>query len=91
MKVKLIFAPNNNKQPIGWTIEGETEKEKKKVNIIRDLQFWGIDDTVIKYNGRETIDNEENNAGRLSWKQKRFHKKQNDLFIQVESKELTNA
>lgn len=64
---------NEDKQPIGWDITGETEEEKRIVNTIRNLQFFGLDDTVINYNGRTGGD--ERHAGTLHWTQKKYQKK----------------
>ena len=70
MKVEII--KNDNNESIGWTMEGENEKEISKLGIIRDLQFFGFEQTSIKYNGRKNSNDKENNPGILSWIQKRF-------------------
>lgn len=69
MRVELIIVDG---RPVGWTIKGETAEEKKIVNTIRDLQFWGLDDTKIVYDGR--TEDTDNDAGKLHWIQKK-HKK----------------
>jgi len=66
MKVELIL--DENEKAIGWSIDAATEDEKRIVNTIRDLQFWGLDDTAIRYDGREGGD--EKYAGKLKWCQK---------------------
>ena len=66
MKVELIY--NKNNKAIGWSIDAATEDEKRIVNTIRDLQFFGFDKTAITYDGREGGD--ENYAGKLKWAQK---------------------
>jgi hypothetical protein len=70
MKVELIY--NENNKAIGWSIDASTEDEKSIVNTIRNLQFFGLDDTVIRYNGREGGD--EKYAGKLKWCQKKHTK-----------------
>lgn len=67
MKVELIIVDG---KAAGWTIKGETDREKRIVNTIRDLSFWGFDETRIVYNGRSEYTDEED-AGRLHWIQKK--------------------
>lgn len=73
MKVELIKVDG---KPVGYTIEGETSEEKAIVNAIRDLNFWGINETKIVYNGRSESPDMQgvNDAGKLHWIQKQ-HKK----------------
>ena len=70
MKVDLIT--NKDNKAIGWTIDAETNEEKYIVNAIRNLQFFGLDDTAIVYNGREG--GNEEYAGKLKWCQKKYDK-----------------
>lgn len=65
MKVELIIKDGN---PIGWTIEGETAEEKSVVNVVRNLQFFGFEETRIVYGGRTGEGYEY--AGKLIWVQK---------------------
>lgn len=67
MKVELIKVDG---KAVGWTIKGETNEEKQIVNAIRDLSFWGFDETRIIYNGR--TDYTEDSAGKLHWIQKKY-------------------
>ena len=59
---------------IGWTMKGEDAEEISKLGTIRDLQFWGLDDTVIVYNGRSESNDAENNPGILKWIQHKHRK-----------------
>ena len=68
MKVEIIR--NENQEAIGWSIEATTEDEKSIVNTIRNLSFFGFDDTAIRYNGREGGD--DYYAGKLKWCQKKY-------------------
>ena len=70
MKVEII--KNDNGYAIGWTMQGESKEEISKLGTIRDLQFFGFDDTAIKYNGRKESNDAERSPGILSWIQKRF-------------------
>lgn len=65
MEVQII--KNDKNHPIGWTMKGETPEEVSKLNSIRNLQFFGFEETRIVYDGREGGD--EHNAGTLTWKQ----------------------
>lgn len=69
MIVEIITDENG--QPIGWSMQGENKEEISKLAIIRDLQFFGFDETNIKYNGRKESDDKNGNPGILSWKQKK--------------------
>jgi hypothetical protein len=70
MKVELIISDQN--KAIGWTMQGENQEEIDKLATIRDLQFFGFDETAIKYNGRKNSDDAKGNPGILSWIQRRF-------------------
>ena len=70
MEVEII--KNNQGQAIGWTMKGESKEEISKLAIIRDLQFFGFEDTAIKYDGRKGGNDAIGNPGTLSWMQKRF-------------------
>lgn len=69
MLIEIIKDQNNN--DIGWSITGETHEEKLKVNAIRNLVFFGFDDTRIEYAGRSNSRGT-NDAGTLTWKQQKF-------------------
>lgn len=69
MVVEIITDKNG--QPIGWSMQGENKEEISKLAIIRDLQFFGFDETNIEYDGRKQADDKNNNPGILFWKQKK--------------------
>ena len=73
MIVNIIKDKDN--QPVGWTMEGETREEINKLIDIRNLQFFGNDETSIKYQGRTGGNDKDFNPGILSWVQERFTKK----------------
>jgi hypothetical protein len=68
MKVEII--KDDKGFAIGWSMQGDNEQEINKLATIRDLQFFGFDDTAIKYAGRKESDDENGNPGILSWKQR---------------------
>jgi hypothetical protein len=70
MKIKILKDEDNT--PIGWSMKGENKKEIAKLCDIRNLQYFGIDDTAIRYNGRKKSNDKKNNPGILSWVQQRF-------------------
>jgi hypothetical protein len=70
MLVEIIKDENN--QPIGWSLQGENREELDKLIDIRNLQFFGFDERVIRYAGRKGGNDENYDPGILSWKQKRF-------------------
>lgn len=69
MLVEIIKDENGH--AIGWSMKGDTPEEIRKVEIIRDLQFWGFDATGITYAGREDGDDATGYVGTLSWKQRK--------------------
>jgi len=68
MLVEIIRNEYNH--PIGWSITGDTPEDISTVNTMRNLQFFGIEETSIRYAGREGGDDE--NAGTLKWKQEKY-------------------
>lgn len=73
MLVELIR--NENNKVVGWTLQGENPEEISKLGYIRDMQFWGLDETEIVYNGRTDSDDKNGNPGKLAWIQQREQKK----------------
>ena len=74
--VKLI--KNEDGEPIGWAFFPVTDEEQLIVGTIRDLQFFGLEDTYPTYNGLELIDPYKGkvmgNIKCISWKQKKYQK-----------------
>jgi hypothetical protein len=68
MLVEIITDEKGH--PIGWSLQGKDKVEVSKLAIIRDLQFFGIDETAIIYAGREQGNDAEGDPGILSWKQR---------------------
>lgn len=69
MKVELIKIQDKS---VGWKVIAESDDDKKILNAVRDLSFWGIDDTKIQYAGM-TSDESENNVQSLRWIQKQYN------------------
>ncbi len=67
MKIELIYQDGNLS---GYDMIPENEEDREVIGAVRDLNFWGIDETVIRYNGR--LSDEEDNILKLRWRQKRF-------------------
>jgi hypothetical protein len=61
-----------NDKPIGWSMQGENREELNKLIDIRNLQFFGLEETAIEYAGRKGENNKEYNPGILSWKQAQY-------------------
>ena len=55
---------------IGWTLKGENKEEIGKLATIRNLQFFGMGETAVQYDGREGGDDKAGDPGMLKWKQK---------------------
>jgi hypothetical protein len=68
MQVTIINDPNG--KPIGWTMKGENVKEIAKLATIRNLQFFGFNETAIVYNGRKGGNDILGDPGTLSWVQR---------------------
>lgn len=60
---------------IGWEMVPTNEEEKEIAATIRDLQFFGIEDTAIQYAGLKLINPEEGksyeNFKSISWVMKK--------------------
>jgi hypothetical protein len=72
--MKIEIKRDSNNLPIGWAITADfnNNKEINDVNQIRNLQFFGFNDTAIQYNGR--TNSTDVNAGTLHWIQKKHQK-----------------
>ena len=71
----MTIIKNEQGESIGWKLSPITEEEQLIVGTIRDLQFFGLGDTAVKYNGLELIDPEQGkelgNIKCISWIQKK--------------------
>jgi len=73
MKIEIVLNESGN--AIGWDIIPETVEDDLTVATMRDLTFFGMDDTAIKYDGMRMVDKnigkELGNIERLCFKQKK--------------------
>ena len=51
----MIEIIKKDGKPVGWKLCPKTEEEQLLAGTIRDLQFFGFDDTKIVYDGLELI------------------------------------
>ena len=69
---------NEQGHAIGWELKPTNDEEQLIAAKIRDLQFFGIDDTYPEYNGLKLIDPSKGktlgNIESISWLQKKYHK-----------------
>jgi hypothetical protein len=72
MLIEIITDENGD--AIGWDISPETSEDNETLATMRDLQFFGIDDTAIKYDGIELEDEQAGkvlgNLSKLRFRQK---------------------
>jgi hypothetical protein len=72
----ITLIKNEKGESIGWKLSPVTEEEQLLVGTIRDLQFFGLGETAIKYDGLELIDQEKGkelgNIKAVSWIQKKY-------------------
>ena len=75
--VHLVYNADN--EVIGWEMRPTTPEEQEIAAIIRNMQFFGIEDTYPAYNGLELIDPDKgktmDNIKRLSWVMKKYQDK----------------
>ncbi len=70
MKIELV-RDETGKYPtktIGWDIVGETEEEKRILGTMRDFYFWGLHETVIKYDGMTSDPEDEDYVQKLHFR-----------------------
>ena len=71
--IHLIKDKDNT--PIGWEMRPTNDEEQLIAGTIRDLQFFGMDDTYPEYNGLKLIDDSKGkalgNLKSISWLQKK--------------------
>jgi len=74
----LNIIKNEEGHPIGWEMVPTSDEEQKIVATVRDLQFFGLEDTYPSYNGLELLDQEKGkvlgNIKRISWVQNKYQK-----------------
>lgn len=70
MRVELIKVDG---KPVGWTITAENVDDNETLNVMRELSFWGFDDTAIKYGGMVEED-DRLGVKSLKWVQKKHNK-----------------
>lgn len=70
--MKIILKKDENNYACGWEITAETEEEIGTVNTMRNLTFFGFEDTKIVYNGRSGGKEDYTDAGTLHWIQKKY-------------------
>lgn len=70
--MKVEITKDKDGRSIGWTMEAISEKDKKAINAIRDLQFFGFDETGIRYDGR--TGGTDKSAGKLHWIQEQHQR-----------------
>lgn len=79
MKIEIVLNEKGN--PIGWDIIPETTEDDNTIATMRDLQFFGIDDTSIRYDGMVLLDDEVGkelgNIEKLCFKQKKHTRAEN--------------
>lgn len=67
----MVHIIYKNNKPVGWEMRPVTPEEQKIAAIIRNLQYFGLEDEVIRYNGLELIESslgkKSNNIKRISW------------------------
>jgi len=70
MHINLIKVDNKT---IGWDLIPDTKEDKLILGSIRHLQFYGLDDEVIKYNGinTESIPNEGEYVTKIMYRQEK--------------------
>ena len=70
---------NSEGRPIGWEMCPQTKEEHETVAIIRELQFFGLEETYPSYNGVELIDPDKGkctgNIKRISWLMRKYQNK----------------
>ena len=63
---------------IGWKLNPITKEEQELAGAIRDLQFFGCDDTKIVYDGLKLLDESKGkqlyNIESLTWIQRKHQK-----------------
>jgi hypothetical protein len=69
MKVELV---KHEGKTIGWELVAENEEDRLTLGSIRNMQFFGLDETAIVYRGVTAWKEDNNYAQTLEWRQKKF-------------------
>lgn len=70
MKVELVY--NKEGKVAGYDMFPETEQDVNTINAVRDMHFWGLNDTAIEYAGRKAAENDD--IIKLRWRQRKYSK-----------------
>jgi len=73
--MKVILLQHESKT-VGWKLKAENKEDKLRLGSIRNIQFFGLDDTAIRYSGMK---GEGDYVAELSWAQKKFVKDGNNM------------
>jgi hypothetical protein len=73
MKINLLKNEEGTGY-IGYDIVPENDEDKKALGAVRDMIFFGYEDTAIKYDGIETSDDQDPKKRYLSIKRLKFRK-----------------
>lgn len=68
MKIELV---KHEGKTVGWEIIAETTEDKLKLGAMRNIEFYGMNDDAINYDGVET---EGNYAVKLKYATKGYQK-----------------
>ena len=78
MKVELI--KNDTNKTVGWKLVAETKEDKLRLGTIRNMEFFGLNDTVITYDGMKTDPEDENYVVEVLYATKGHQKERKEAF-----------
>jgi hypothetical protein len=72
--MKIQLNKNEKGQTIGWSIIAESKEDKLTLGSMRNLEFFGSGDDVIKYDGMKSDPEDNNFVIQLNYATKAYKK-----------------
>jgi hypothetical protein len=78
--MKIELTRNNDNKIVGYKLLREDTDDSNVIECVRDMLFYGMDDSVLIYDGRNTDDN--SNTIELRWATKAHVKEERKKILE---------
>jgi len=92
--MKIILIKDRNNKTCGWDLQAESTEDRLILGAIRNFQFFGTGDQVIKYDGMNTWSEDDNYIDTVKYRTvKEINAAKTTLFkrLESESKDIPNT
>lgn len=85
MKIELI--KNEANKTVGWKLVGETKEDKLRLGTIRNMEFFGLGDDVVEYDGITSDPENKNLVSEVRYATKRHCEEEKRKFMEKMERE----